>query len=194
MLVVAPSGAGKSHFVSEFVKLNKPRGNGGVFMFSPFEEDESITIKNMIRINLENYENEYDKPFELEDIPDGSICIFDDIDSYKKAYRDLYLEVRDTLMERGRHPAPGGSYGISTINIAHNPLQGMKSKITLRDSFYYVIFPKYGYRDSRVLLESYTGIGKECINEILNTDSRYIFVRKSVPSHFIGEHEIGLCK
>ena len=186
------SGSGKSWFISELVKVNKPRGKGGVFMFSPFEDDTSIKIKNLIHIKLENYQDEYNKEFELEDLPDGSICIFDDCETYKKQYRDLYLELRDTLMERGRHPAPGGKYGISTINISHNPLQGVKSKVVLRDSMYYICFPRYNPRDARVLLTTYASLSKDAIDEIMNTDSRWIFVRKSVPRHFIGQHEIGL--
>jgi hypothetical protein len=192
ILVSGTSGSGKTWFINELVKVNKPRGRGGIFIFSPFDEDPSLKIKNLIKINLENYDNDYDKNFELEDIPDGSICIFDDIDTYKKQYRDLYIEVRDTLMERGRHPAQGGHYGISCINITHNPLQGVKSKITLRESMYYVCFPRYNARDAKVLLTNYTSITKDGIDEIMNTNSRWVFVRKSVPSHWIGQHEIGL--
>lgn len=186
------TGSGKTYFISQLLSINKPRGKGGIFMFSPFEDDESIKIKNLIRIKLETYEDEYEKPFELEDIPDGSICIFDDIDTYKEKYRNLYYEVRDTLMERGRHPAQGGKWGISTVNIVHNPLQGAKSKVSIRESMYYACFPKHNPRDCKTLLKTYTSISKDCLDEIMNTNSRWIWVRKSVPTHFIGEHEIGL--
>jgi len=192
ILVSGTSGSGKTFFINEFVKINKPRGKGGVFIFSPFDEDPSLKVKNLIKINLENYDKDFDKSFELEDLPDGSICVFDDIDTYNKQYRDLYVEVRDILMERGRHPAQGGKYGISCINITHNPLQGVRSKITLRESMYYVCFPRYNPRDAKTLLSSYTSMTKENIQEIMDTNSRWCFVRKSVPSHWIGEHEIGL--
>jgi hypothetical protein len=180
------SGSGKTWFVSELVKVNKPKKEGGVFMFSPFDSDPSIKIKNLIHLRLETFKDDFGKEFEIEDIPEGSICIFDDIDTYNKRYRNLYLDARDALMERGRH------LNVSTINISHNPLQGVKSKVTLRESMYYVFFPKYNPRDAKTLLKSYTSITKDAMNEILNTDSRWVFLRKSVPQYYVTQKEIGL--
>ena len=186
MLITGGSGSGKTQFMSEFLKVNKVKKGAGVFMFSPFEDDVSIKLKNMIYIKLENYEKDYDKPFELEDIPRGSVCCFDDVDTYNKNYRQYYLELRDTLMERGRH------LDISSINIQPNPLQGVKGKIVLRESMYYVVFGKYNMRDTRVLLSTYTGMTKDQIDELLDTDSRWQFVKKSVPSYYITKSEVGL--
>ena len=185
-LITGGSGSGKTFFVSEFLKVNKPRKGAGIFMFSPFEEDPSIKNKNIIPIKLENYEEEYDREFNIEDLPKGSICIFDDVDTYNKQYRQMYLDVRDTLMERGRH------LDISTINIQHNPLQGVKGKVVLRESMYYVCFPRYNVRDTKVLLKTYTGMTTDQINEVMNVDSRWVMVKKSVPNYYVAEHQIAL--
>lgn len=185
-LITGGSGSGKTVFASEFLKANKPRKGAGIFLFSPFEEDPSIKNKDIIPIKLETYEKEYDRPFDIEDLPKGSICIFDDVDTYNKQYRQAYLDVRDTLMERGRH------LDISTINIQHNPLQGVKGKIVLRESMYYVVFPRFNVRDTKVLLKSYTGMTAEQINEVMNIDSRWIMIKKSVPNYYCAEHTIGL--
>ena len=185
-LITGGTGSGKTFFTSEFLKVNKPRKGAGIFMFSPFEEDPSIKNKNIIPIKLENYEEEYDREFNIEDLPKGSICIFDDVDTYNKQYRQMYLDVRDTLMERGRH------LDISTINIQHNPLQGVKGKVVLRESMYYVCFPRYNVRDTKVLLKTYTGMTTDQINEVMNVDSRWVMVKKSVPNYYVAEHQIGL--
>jgi len=188
MLVVGGSGSGKTFFVGQFLKVNKVKKGAGIFILSPFKEDVSLKLKNLIYIKLETFEQDFDskKPFEIEDIPKGSVLIFDDIDSIDKRFRKLYFDLRDIAFQRGRH------LDISSINISHNPLQGEASKITLRASFYYVVFPKYNIRDSKVLLSGYTGMTKDQIDEVLNTNSRWCLVRKSVPSYFITAHEAGL--
>jgi len=89
-------------------------------------------------------------------------------------------------MERGRH------LGISCINIQHNALMGHEGKIVLRESMYYVVFGRYNMRDTRVLLSTYTGMTKENIDELLDTDSRWQFVKKSVPSYFITDSVVCL--
>lgn len=185
-LCTGGSGSGKTHWVSEFLKVNKPRKGAGIFMFSPFEEDPSIKNKNIIPIKLENYEEEFERPFDIEDLPKGSIAIFDDIMTYNKNYRQLYIDVMETLYERGRH------LDISTICIQHNPLMGAKGKIQLRESMYYICFPRYNLRDTKVLLKSYTGMTTEQINEVMNIDSRWVMLKKSVPNYYVAEHSIGL--
>lgn len=182
------SGSGKSYFASTFLKYNKPINNGMILLFSPVNDDTSIKQKNVVHIHLETFEEEFEKPFELEDIPPYSVCIFDDCDTYNKSYRGLYTELRNTLLERGRH------LNISTIIVQHQAQAGARNRsdIVLRECQYYCIFPKYNVRDSQNLLKNYTSITNDKIKEIMNLNSRWCFIKKSVPSYYIGEHEIGL--
>jgi hypothetical protein len=186
MLVSGGSGSGKTFFVSEFLKVNKVKKSAGIFIFSPFDADESIQIKDIIKIKLETYEQEYEREFNIEDLPQYSVCILDDVFSYKKDYRQLYIDVMEQLYERGRH------LNISTIMIQHNPMMGANGKIQLRDSMYYTVFPKYNLRDTKALLKSYTGITTEQLQELLDTDSRWVFLKKSIPNYWVSQHEIGL--
>ena len=192
-LISGLSGSGKSHFASEFLKINKPKKGGGIFLFSPVENDSSIKQKNIIHIKLENYEMEYEKKFELEDLPAGSVCIFDDCDTYDKKYRNFYIDVRNALLERGRHL--GNEIGVSVIVIQHQALAGMRNRsdIVLRECEFYCIFPKYNVRDSQLLLKNYTSISNEKVKEIMDIDnSRWVFIKKSVPSYYISQHDIGI--
>jgi hypothetical protein len=182
------SGSGKSRLASDFLKFNKPLKGAGIFLFSPVQNDDSIKIKNIIHIKLERYYEDFEKDFELEDLPKGSVCIFDDCDTYDKRYRELYQETRNKLLERGRH------LGISTIIIQHQAQQGNRgrSDIVLRECQFYAIFPKYNVRDSQNLLKNYTSMTNTQIEEVMNINSRWCFIRKSVPAYFIGQHSIGL--
>jgi hypothetical protein len=193
-LISGLSGSGKSWFSSEFLKINKPRKGAGIFLFSPVENDSSfIKLKNIIHIKLENYEKEYEKKFELEDIPPGSVCIFDDCDTYDKQYRGYYIDVRNALLERGRHL--GNEIGVSVIIIQHQAMGGIRNRsdIVLRECEFYCIFPKYNVRDSQLLLKNYTSISTEKIKEIMDIDnSRWDFIKKSVPSYYVSQHDIGI--
>lgn len=188
MAIFGLSGSGKSKFSSDFLKVNKPSKNAGIFLFSPVQDDDSIKIKNIIHIKLERYYEDFDKDFELEDLPKGSVCIFDDCDTYDKQYRGLYQDVRNKILERGRH------LGLSCIIIQHQAQQGNRgrSDIVLRECQFYCIFPKYNVRDSQNLLKNYTSMTNTQIDEVMNINSRWCFIRKSVPSYYIGQHSIGL--
>jgi hypothetical protein len=187
LFVSGLSGSGKSHFISEFVKVNKPKTKGaGIFLFSPVENDKSMTkIKNLIHLNLDDLEAEMKgKELTVEDIPEGSIVIFDDIESYQKHVAKRYMELRDIFLERGRHR------DISTICVSHNAMNGHATKVSIREAQYWCLFPKFNARDSKVILKTYGGFEKNDIDEIMNMKSRWVFVRKSVPKYAVGEHGV----
>ena len=175
--------SGKSFFINEFLKHNKPVGN--VFLFSPVVEDKSLSgVKNMIQLWIENIEAEIGRSFEVEDIPMDTVVIFDDIESFKKPLNKVYMNLRDALLERGRHRR------ISVLTISHNPMQGNITKASIRESQYYVLFPKFNARDTKAILTTYVGLGSEDINKILNMDTRWCFVKKTCPKVAIGSHAV----
>lgn len=183
------SGSGKTKFCNDFLKVNKPSKDAGIFLFSPVTDDDSIKIKNLIHLKLENYYDEFKKDFEIEDLPKGSVCIFDDCDTYDKQYRHLYQEARNKILERGRH------LGLSCCVIQHQAMGGNRgrSDIVLRECEFYCIFPKFNKRDSQNLLKNYTSMTKDKIDEVMDIEtSRWCFVKKSVPSYWISSHSCAL--
>ena len=182
------SGSGKSTFVNDFVKSHKPRKGAGVFLFSPIENDKSLSgLKDLIHVNLTDFERDEKKPFVLEDMPEGSIAIFDDIDSFTtKETQKKYQEFRDVCLQRGRH------HCLSVLTISHSPMQGFKSKAVNMECEYFVLFPSTNKRDTSTLLKSYAGYSQDDINEVLNCKSRWVFVKKSIPAYWVSEHSVRL--
>lgn len=179
------TGSGKSRFISDFLKNNKPKKSQGIFLFSPVYDDDSLKdIKNLIQIDLGQFERDFEKPFEYEDIPPKSIVIFDDIESSKNAKQ--LMEIRDMFLERGRHQ------GTSTLTISHNPLGHNKTKASIRESQYAVVFPLSNPRDTGALLSKYFGYTKKMIDEVMACKSRWVFVSKSTPQYWVSQHSVRL--
>jgi hypothetical protein len=183
MFISGLSGSGKSYYIAYLLKYNKPKM---IFLMSPVIDDDAFKkLKpEPIHINLATYEEEFGKPFEIEDFPKDSVCILDDTDTAKDA--KLYSEVKVQLLERGRH------LGVSTIVVSHNPLQGnnKSAKSQLLESEFYVVFPKHNKAHCEKLLKRYVGLGQDKIDMVLNIDSRSVLIKKSYPSYVLGEHTI----
>lgn len=185
IFISGQSGSGKSYFISEFLKHNKPKKSQGVFLFSPVIDDDSLKgIKNLIQIDLGEFEREFGREFEYEDIPPNSIVIFDDIESSRNA-KQLMI-IRDMYLERGRHQ------NTSVLTISHNPLGSNKTKASIRESQYAVLFPQSNPRDTGALLSKYFGYTKKMIDEVMNSKSRWVFVSKSTPMYWVSQHSVRL--
>lgn len=181
------TGSGKSVWCKNFIKLNRKKGQE-VFLFSPFEDDESLRgIKDMITVNFEEFAHETGHNFEYEDIPENAICLFDDIDSSKDKQMVKYLEtLRDKCLQIGRHK------GICVCTISHNPMEGNKTKSSIREAGYFVTFPQFNLRDTTALLKTYAGYTQPMIDEVLNNKSRWTMICKQVPLYWVSEHGVKL--
>ena len=67
MFVSGLTGSGKSYYISNLLKHNKPKF---IFIMSPVHNDPAYTALKPTPIHLDilAYEREYDKNFEIEDI------------------------------------------------------------------------------------------------------------------------------
>ena len=185
MFISGLSGSGKSTFISQFIKFNPPKKEGKVFLFSPISDDPSLkNIKKLIQINLHDFEKEVGRSVEIDDFPENSICLFDDVETFKKGVKEPYLELRDMLLERGRH------LGVSTITVSHNPCGGNLTKASLRESQYFLLFPSTNKMDCQKVLKIYGGLDNREIQQILNQKSRWCFFKKSVPRYAVFEHSV----
>lgn len=181
------SGSGKSFFIAMFLKYNRPKTKGaGIFLFSPVKNDKALsTVKNLIHIDLDEFAEEFKgKQFELEDVPEGSVVIFDDIESYKKHDAKRYMELRDMFLERGRHS------DISTICVSHNACNGHSTKASIREAQYWVLFPSANIRDSKNILKTYGGLETDKINELMSLKTRWLFFKKTIEQYAVSEHSI----
>jgi len=185
MFISGTTGAGKSYYIADLVKHNKPKF---VFIMSPVKDDPAF--KKMkpepIYIDLESYYKEYQKLFEIEDIPPNSVLILDDIDTDKNAKE--YQAIKVQALERARH------IPFSVIVVSHNPLGGnvKHAKAQVLESHYYVTFPKANKAHAENFLRRYvTGRDNEKLEELINVDTRALLIKKTYPSYYLGAHTVG---
>jgi len=179
------SGSGKSYYISQFIKNNRKK-NQQVFLLSPVDEDKAYSkIKDLIQISIpEILEETNQGEVGVNDFPEGSIIIFDDIESYPKSQLKMYLELRQIILERGRHQ------NLSCITVSHNPMLGNITKACIRESQYFVLFPKHNARDVKKLLSSYGNLDTSQIESIVSMKGRSVFFRKVIPQYAISDNEI----
>jgi hypothetical protein len=185
MFISGLSGSGKSTFICNFLKYNPPKKGSNVYLFSPVRDDPSLkSVKKLIQINIKDFEADVGREIEVDDFTEGSIAIFDDVETFKKGVKEPYLELRDALLERGRH------VGCSTITVSHNPCGGNLTKASLRESQYFLLFPSTNKMDANKVLKNYCGFSSNEINQILAQKSRWAFIKKSIPRYCICEHSV----
>jgi hypothetical protein len=160
---------------------------GNVYVFSAIKSDETLDeISNLKRINIG--ENLIEDEIEAEDLPEGSLCIFDDIDCISnKKVRDAVYNILNQVLEVGRHMK------ISCICTNHLPTNGLYTKRILNESHWIVYFPNAGAsRQMKYLLTEYLGFDRNMIRRIKKLKSRAVSYYKNFPNFVMSERDIFL--
>jgi hypothetical protein len=76
------------------------------------------------------------------------------------------------------------------ISVSHNATNGHATKVQIRESQYWVLFPKFNARDTRNLLKVYGGLDKSEIDRIMSMNTRWLLYRKAVPKYAVGQHSV----
>ncbi len=177
-------GSGKTYFVKQFLKHNRDKKREVIFI-SPFLDDDSMKgVKNVIPMDIDEIEEELERPFTVSDFPEDAIIIFDDLEGFSKKKMMKLDDLRDKALTMGRHN------GLAVISICHNPMSGNRTKAPIRESQYFVLFPQSNPRDTRVLLSTYGGYTTDMITEILKSGSRFVFVNKNHPKYWVSSTQV----
>lgn len=182
LYISAPSGAGKTYWVSQYIKeYKKMFKNNEVYFISSIQYDKVIDdIKDVIRINIDEETLEHSN-FELDDFTD-SLVVFDDVDTItNKAIKNYIERLRDYLLEQGRHSN-------TSMCLTHHLLTNYKAtRIMLNESTGYILFPKVNGVKLKKFLENYCGIGNDEYNKIKSLPTRWIYIVRSYPHYLIYE-------
>jgi hypothetical protein len=178
LYIVAPSGAGKSYYVVQWVKeYKKMYPKRQIYLFSSLEEDPTIDKlkkKGMKRIKLD--ENFMQCQFTIEDFR-NMVVIFDDCDCIRnKALKMKVLGIMDMLLETGRHS------NTSLLITAHIGTRQNESRKTLNESHSLTVYPAtMGGKSCKTLLEGYFGLDNAQIKKLKRLPSRWVTICKTYP-------------
>ena len=196
IFICGRNGSGKSTFIAKILKnYLKVYKNRKIILFSLQEYDDKLDpyFNNIQRVDLgpEFAEN----PYTLDELR-NSICIFDDVDTITdKKLKKAVFDLKDNIMKQGRghFNSEDRTDDIDIIISNHDILGGKETQTMIRESIFYVIFPK-GSTPAQIetLCKKYAGLKKEDIERIRNSTSRAVMIHTSHPGYVLSEKEIFL--
>jgi len=190
--IAGPSGAGKSTFsaalLTSFKKLH-PKKPIYFFSRTNWESDPAYAKIKPQQVRID--QSLVDDPVMIEqDIEKGSCTVFDDVNTIhdKQIKSEVFHLVAD-ILEVGR------KMGISCIITSHLISGNDRnfSRTVLNELQHLVFFPR-GSPTHHVYyaLETYFGLSKKKIAEILKIKSRWIVITRLYPMTIMSEHGIEL--
>jgi hypothetical protein len=179
--VTAPSNAGKSTFVGNYLsEYKKKHRDDDIFVFSAVDQDEPLDKHDPIRIPLD--ESILDEPLNINDFV-NSLIVFDDTDVVQnKHIRNAVAGFRDFLLENGRHA------NIRMLVTSHIMNNYRLTTRVLNESTAIVFFPRHASpHHIKKWLKERGGVNRKQIKEILNLPSRWVIFYKTYPKYVLYE-------
>jgi hypothetical protein len=181
------SGSGKSYFCKgiceSYQKLHPDRD---IYLISKLSSDETLDSmkKPAQRLNIESFLTDPPKLEEFE----NSMIIFDDYDTLDQSKKhNLYgavLNLIDDVCIQGRH------YNISCCIISHYNTLGLKTRLLLTESMFYVVYPQNtSYHALKYLLKTYAGMDEDEIKTLKKLGSRWVCIHKNYPQYLISQNQ-----
>jgi hypothetical protein len=188
--VAAMSGAGKSYWTAAFCRnYHAMFPERDIYLFSFIQDpDPAFEGLPIIKIPLTRQLIEQDPEPDLRQF-EKSLVIFDDAEASVDKVLLKYLEaLKDRILCMGR------KLKISCIECTHLTTNFKQSRVSLLESGIFVIFPNgSSRRNLHYLLSNYTNLSPDKISHVLNIrGSRWVAVKKSMPSMIITEHSVEL--
>lgn len=189
LLLLGPSGVGKSYYSSNYIKsyhLIKPKSR--IYLFSKIENDASFKgQKYVYKVDLDGIEEE---KVNMKQELLNSLCVFDDIeDSSNKKLTDYLVGLNNEILHQGRDQSLSGDdiYSITTMHIS----EGHKTRKSINEATSITVFQPLNYQ-STTMLTKYCGLSKNQINKIKNLKSRWITVFTHHPQIILTQKKIYL--
>lgn len=184
------SGSGKSYLsasiIKQWLKLNL---NSEVYIFSKLNDD--VALDNLgLRTHRVQIDTLLDEPIVIEDIPDGSLILYDDVDTEtnKTIANNLY-NLLDSVLQIGRHKK------ISAIITSHTACNYRKTKVVLNESHYIIVYPNSGsFYQINYLLKTYCGLSNNQVSKVRNLSSRWVCFYRWTPQYLLTENECFILK
>lgn len=194
LMVVGPSGAGKTTFCNNFaLEYHKMYPKNKIIVMTPNPpNDDSIFVKKVQPIifdlskpDIISYNFYGSKPLEMADFAD-SLIIFDDLEGLSaKDARKIQACLVDPILTTGRH------YRISILNCRHVATGGHKTQTSHLETNYLVVFPRHEKIERlKYCLKRYGGLDEREMDFIKSQNSRYCVIHNRAPHFFLGQQYI----
>lgn len=181
--ISAPSGAGKSTFIANYMKearLINPSLK--IYIFSKVKSDPAFSgIKKLHQVVLDA--DFIASETVAEDLK-NSLVIFDDYTQIAdKALLKAVEKLRDDVLECGRHS------NISVLVTSHIASNYNSTRRIIQESTAFVFYPRAGstYQTNR-FLKLYVGLDNKQIERVMRLPSRWVMINLMYPKYILHEH------
>ncbi len=177
--VCGSNGCGKSVFSAMLIeKYLQSNPDAEFIVYSRLDRDAPIDALKPYRVQVTD--ELIERPPELEDIPDGSVVLFDDIDNISnKKLQHVINKFKEQLMECARKK---GIQLVITSHLINGNDKGL-TRIVMNEMSQLVIFPKGSgsFYGTNYVLKHYFGFSAKQIKLICDMDSRWVVLTKNYP-------------
>ena len=176
LYVSGRSGAGKSYWVRSYARnyLAMYPKNAD-FLISSLKKDKTLdAIPALQRIDLDKL---VASPPENVDAWRDSLVIVDDVEGLDNGgpSAKAVQRVQDMIATEGRHS------GTTIIRSSHHATDYNKTRLILKETHGYVIFPDGDVNGYQRLLTSYAGMSKKAADAVLDTPERWVYIHNTSP-------------
>ena len=141
--IIASSGSGKSYLTAEIVGANFP--DSSVYVFSPTANRDPAYTALKQKLGAKKVRliksNSIDIPLSEDMIPNGSVVIFDDVESTLLPARKYISDLQSRLLYHGRHLRDKHGSGITCISVMHDAFRQKETKAASIESSRICLFP-----------------------------------------------------
>ncbi len=182
--IFGPTGVGKSYWAASTLMRGYEYYNpdNEIVVWSFFEYDDAFKHLAKVRYQPIN-EQLLMRPPRVEDF-ENRLLVFDDVESLPVELRDVVLRFRDQCLATGR------KHGVSVIAIAHEIFGGHTTKSTLLECEQIVIFNQGLVEPLIKLMKKKYNMSRSDINFVLNTNTRWVMIKRSYPQAIVTPREI----
>ena len=161
-----------------------------IFIFSQLSKDPAFDKLKAHRVTLDD--NIIENPINLEEeIPEGSLIIFDDCSDNEPDLQSAIDRLETQLLVHGRKA------NITVLITSHllNPGNTKTVRHRLNEITGLVFFPQSGSSAQLVhSLKTQFGFSCKQVQDILQIESRWIYLSKTFPNILVSEHFITFAK
>lgn len=177
--------SGKSYWIAEYVKLYMDKyPNNDIFLFSRKKKDKVFDeIEGLIRVPMD--EDFLEANIDIDAL-ENSLVIFDDVERLPKEYKKKVFEMRDSLLQLGRDRHN------FIMNATHTVKNYAATKTINEETSGFTIFPKKNINQSKKILKDFIGLNKNQIKDVMELNSRWVFIRMDVPLCVISQNKVEL--
>lgn len=185
--IAGKSGSGKSWYANEYsLKYQKVFPNNPIYIISSVDDGDKDMYRqledNALEGNVIRIPKEEIKALDPVNFKD-CLVIFDDCGQFKKPYLLECSNLRDALLEIGRHK------NVYMLCIEHLLFQYKDTRKLLNEATNVVFFPSSCFHHIERYCRQFAGLDKANIQKIRDSKSRWMTIFNSYPVVIMGETE-----